>query len=123
MRSNVIKKEIIRKRRTLRVRKNLRGTREMPRLCVIKSNKHIQAQLIDDQSGKTLGMVATFATEFRGTEFSKKNKASAAKLGEQIAAIAKDNHVTQVIFDRGPAKYHGILAALADSARAAGLQF
>lgn len=123
MRSNLINKNRIRKNRTLRVRKTLRGTGEKPRLCVIKSNKHIHVQLIDDQSGKTLGMAATFATEFRGTEFSKKNKASAAKLGEQIAAIAKDNNVTQVIFDRGPAKYHGILAALADSARAAGLQF
>lgn len=107
----------------MRVRKKLRGTSSKPRLCVVKSNKHIQAQLIDDESGKTLGMVATFAKEFRETEFAKKNKSSAAKLGEKIAEIAKKNNVTEVIFDRGPFKYHGILAALADSARAAGLQF
>src|ERR1700761_7273334 len=122
MQSDLIKKNTIRKKRAQRVRQTLRGTSNKPRLCVIKSNKHIHAQLIDDQTGKTLGMAATFATEFRGTEFAKKNKVSAAKLGEQIAAIAKENNVTQVIFDRGAAKYHGILAALADSARAAGLQ-
>lgn len=107
----------------MRVRQNLRGTSLKPRLCVIKSNKHIHVQLIDDESGKTLGMTATFAKEFRDTDFSKKNKASAAKLGEKIAEIAKENNVSEVVFDRGPFKYHGILAALADSARAAGLQF
>jgi large subunit ribosomal protein L18 len=123
MRSDLIKKEKIRKTRTIRVRKVLRGTSSKPRLCVVKSNKHIHAQLIDDETGKTLGMAATFAKEIRGTEFAKKNKASAAKLGEQIAAIAKGHNVSEVIFDRGPFKYHGILAALADSARAAGLQF
>src|SRR5436305_927623 len=110
MRSNLIKKERIRKNRAHRVRKNLHGTSEKPRLCVIKSNKHIQVQLIDDQSGRTLGMAATFSKEFRETEFSKKNKASAAKLGEYIASIAKNNNITEVIFDRGPAKYHGIEA-------------
>jgi len=123
MRSSIIKKQTVRKKRALRVRKKLRGTSSKPRMCVVKSNKHIQVQLIDDESGKTLGSAATFAKEFRDTEFSKKNKASAAKLGEQIAAIAKQNNVSEVVFDRGPFKYHGILAALADSARAAGLKF
>lgn len=107
----------------MRVRKSLRGTLAKPRLSVFKSNKHIQVQLIDDENGKTLGTTATFSKEFRDTEFSKKNKASAAKLGEKIAEIAKKHDVTEVIFDRGQFKYHGILAALADSARAAGLQF
>lgn len=123
MRSQQIKKETIRNNRAMRVRKKLRGTSARPRLSVFKSNKHIQAQLVDDESGKTLGTVATFSKEFRDTEFSKKNKASATKLGEKIAEIAKKNDVTEVIFDRGPFKYHGILAALADGARAAGLQF
>jgi len=107
----------------MRVRKKLRGTSTKPRLSVIKSNKHIQVQLIDDEKGLTLGSTATFATEFRETEFAKKNKVSAAKLGEKIAEIAKSHNVTEVVFDRGPFKYHGILAALADGARAAGLQF
>jgi large subunit ribosomal protein L18 len=123
MRSQLIKKERIRHKRALRVRKALRGTSVKPRLCVVKSNKHIQVQLIDDEAGHTLGTASTFAKELRDTEFSKKNKTSAAKLGEIIADIAKKHDVTEVIFDRGPFKYHGILAALADSARAAGLQF
>lgn len=120
---NLIKKNAVRKNRTFRVRKKLRGTSLRPRLCVVKSNKHIHVQLIDDEAGKTIGHAATFAKEFRDTEFAKKNKASAAKLGEKIAEIAKQNNISQVIFDRGPFKYHGILAALADSARSAGLQF
>lgn len=123
MRSQQLKKQKIRHKRALRVRKTLRGTSVKPRLCVVKSNKHIQVQLIDDESGNTLGTTSTFAKELRETEFSKKNKASAAKLGEIIANIAKKHDVTEVVFDRGPHKYHGILAALADSARAAGLQF
>lgn len=123
MRSDLIKKEKIRKNRTMRVRKKLRGTSLKPRLCVIKSNKHIHVQLIDDESGKTLGMAATFSKELRGTEFSKKNKASATKLGELIADIAKEHNVIELVFDRGPFKYHGILAALADSVRTAGLKF
>lgn len=123
MRSQTLKMQEIRKKRAFRVRKKLRGTSSKPRLCVVKSNKHIQAQLIDDDAGKTLGMAATFSKEFVDTEFSKKNKASAAKLGEKIAEIAKQHNVTEIVFDRGPFKYHGILAALADSARAAGLQF
>lgn len=123
MRSQTLKKQEIRRKRTLRVRKTLRGTSVKPRLCVIKSNKHIQVQLIDDEAGHTMGSTSTFAKEFRDTEFSKKNKASAVKLGEAIAEIAKKHQVTAVVFDRGPSKYHGILAALADSMRAAGLQF
>jgi len=113
----------VRKKRALRVRKHLRGTSEKPRLCVVKSNSHIQAQLIDDESGKTLGAVATFSKEMRNTEFGKKNKASAKKLGEAIAEIAKSKNIKEVVFDRGPFKYHGILAELANAARAGGLQF
>jgi large subunit ribosomal protein L18 len=113
----------LRSKRALRVRKHLRGTSTRPRLCVVKSNSHIQAQLIDDETGRTLGGTATFAKEFRKTEFCRKNKASARKLGEQIAEIAKSKNIKEIIFDRGPFKYHGILAELAEAARAGGLQF
>lgn len=123
MRNVTIKKEKIRKTRAMRVRKKLQGTGLKPRLCVVKSNKHIQVQLINDEAGVTLGSTATFSKEFINTDFAKKNKASAAKLGEKIAAIAIEQNVTEVVFDRGPFKYHGILATLADSARAAGLKF
>ncbi len=113
----------LRAKRALRVRQRLRGTDAKPRLCVVKSNCHIQAQLIDDERGITLGSIATFAKELRDTEFNRKNKASARKLGERIAEIAKSKNIKEVVFDRGPFKYHGILAELADAARAGGLQF
>ncbi len=123
MKSNSSYKQETRQKRAFRIRKKLRGTSEKPRLSVIKTNKHIHVQLIDDEAGVTLGSTATFAKEFRDTDFARKNKASATKLGEKIAEIAKKHNVSVVVFDRGPFKYHGILAALADGARAAGLQF
>lgn len=110
-------------KRALRVRKHLRGTAAKPRLCVIKSNAHIQVQLIDDHAGVTLGSTATYSKEFRDTEFNRRNKASAKKIGEKIAQIAQEKNIKEVIFDRGPSKYHGVLAELANAARAAGLQF
>lgn len=113
----------LRTTRALRVRKNIHGTAAKPRLCVVKSNKHIQAQLIDDENHITMGSIATFSKEFKNSEFAKKNKASAAKLGEKIAQIAQQKNVKEIVFDRGPFKYHGILAALADAARNAGLKF
>lgn len=123
MQKSIVKNYERRVKRSLRVRKHLSGTANRPRLCVYKSNKHIQAQLIDDETGTTLGSCATFTEEFRATEFGKKNKASAKRLGEKIAEIAKAKHIKEVIFDRGPFKYHGILAELANAARAGGLQF
>lgn len=117
------KRHGLRLRRAMRVRKNLRGTSTKPRLCVVKSNSHIQAQLIDDETGITLGSVATFSKELKNTEYAKKNKASARKLGELLSAAAKEKNITEVVFDRGLFKYHGILAELADAARAGGLKF
>jgi large subunit ribosomal protein L18 len=123
MRNTILKLQKIRHTRAMRVRKKLRGTHTKPRLSVVKSNMHIHVQLIDDEAGITLGSTATFAKEFRDTEFAKKNKQSARKLGERIAEIAKSQQIKEVIFDRGPFKYHGILAELASGAREAGLQF
>ena len=123
MRKTVIKNTKLRHKRALRVRKHLSGSAAKPRLSVHKSNSHILAQLIDDEAGVTLGSIGTSAKEFRETEHGKKNKASARVIGERIAAIAKEKNIKEVIFDRGPFKYHGILAELADAARAGGLQF
>jgi|694.fasta_scaffold07199_12 large subunit ribosomal protein L18 len=123
MRKSLVKDNVRYQKRALRVRKHLRGTNVKPRLCVVKTNKHIQAQLIDDESGKTLGQASTLAKEFRGTEHAKKCKASAKVLGELIAKIAREQNIKEVVFDRGPFKYHGILAELADAARSGGLQF
>lgn len=123
MRNSLIRINKLRKSRAMRVRKRLRGSSLKPRLSVHKSNAHIQVQLIDDEKCMTIGGTATFATEFKNTEFGKKNKESARKLGEWIAEFAKKHGITEVVFDRGPFKYHGILAELANAARAAGLQF
>jgi large subunit ribosomal protein L18 len=109
--------------RALRVRKHIHGTAVRPRLCVVKTNKHIQVQLIDDDNHATIGSTATFSKAFKNTEFARKNKASAAKLGEEIARIAKEKNINEIVFDRGPFKYHGILDALAKAARDAGLKF
>lgn len=117
------KNHVLREKRALRVRKNLRGTDIKPRLCVVKSNCHLQVQLIDDESGITLCGLSTFSKEFKNSEFNRKNKASARKLGEQIAQVAKSKNIKEVIFDRGPFKYHGVLAELANAAREGGLQF
>lgn len=123
MRNTIVKNHRLRERRALRVRKHIHGTALRPRLSVHKSNKHILVQLIDDDNGATLGSASTFSKEFRKTEFSRRNKNSARKLGEHIAEIAKSKNIKEAIFDRGPFKYHGILAELADAARNAGLQF
>jgi large subunit ribosomal protein L18 len=124
MSHNEVKKQYQqRKKRALRVRRKLRGSSATPRMSVVKSNCHIQVQLIDDEKGITLGGIATYSKELAQTEFGKKNKKSARKLGERIAEIAKEKNVQVVIFDRGPFNYHGILAELAEGARAGGLRF
>lgn len=112
-----------RKTRAMRVRKRLKGTALKPRLSVHKSNCHLHVQLIDDENGVTLAGISTCGKELRDTEFGRKNKNSARKLGEYIAEKAKEHSVKEVVFDRGQFKYTGILAELADAARSAGLKF
>jgi large subunit ribosomal protein L18 len=112
-----------RKVRTSRLRSHIRGDAGKPRMCVVKTNKHIQVQLIDDAKGVTVVSATTTSKELRGTPHAKKNKESAKVLGEMIAKKAKAQGIERVVFDRGPFKYHGILAELADAARAGGLQF
>lgn len=122
MENRVIKKRALRKKRAMRVRKKLRGNAQRPRMCVVKSNAHIDVQLIDDESGKTLVHVGTLSKRFRKTEFGRKNKTSARKLGEEVAQLAAELSIKEVVFDRGAASYHGILAELADAAREKGLK-
>ena len=123
MDGSVKKTSVSKKKRALRVRKKLRGTSSKPRVSVIKSNKHISVQVIDDSKGITLASAATFAKEFRTTEFNKKNLESAKAIGKYIANKVKDLNLETVVFDKGPFKYHGVLAALADAARGEGLKF
>ncbi len=117
------KKRLIRQKRAWRVRGKLRGTAERPRLSVFKSLRHLQVQLIDDEAGQTIAGISTSAKRFKDTEFNHKSKEAAAALGDYIGQVAKEKNVGEVIFDRGRFKYHGVIAALADAARATGLKF
>lgn len=115
----VQKKVELRKKRAMRNRKTLRGTSLKPRLCVVKTNLHLHIQLIDDSKGVTIAGVSTAS---KGVEYKRKSKEAGRALGAQIAKLALEKEVKTVVFDRGAHRYHGILAAVADSAREAGLQ-
>lgn len=123
MRNEIVKKHILQNRRQQRVRSKMHGTAAKPRLCVKKSNKHIVAQLIDDDTHHTLASVSTYSKQFRDSEFSKKNKESGKELGKVMGEMAVGKNISEVIFDRGSHKYHGILAEFANAAREAGLKF
>jgi large subunit ribosomal protein L18 len=110
-----------RTRRHARLRKKVNGTPARPRLVVNRSSRHMVAQLIDDVAGHTLASASTLEADVRGLEGDK--KAKAAKVGELIAARAREAGVTAVVFDRGGFVYHGRVAALADAAREGGLEF
>ena len=112
----------IRLRRTLRVRSALRGTATKPRMCVVKSNQHIYVQLIDDVQGRTLAAAQTIGKNSVVGAKKRKSKETAKVIGEAIAEKATALGIKVAIFDRGPSKYHGVLAELADAARARGLK-
>ena len=115
------KKQLARKRRHFRVRKHIRGTAERPRLAVFRSNKHITAQVIDDVAGRTLAAASTVEADLRSGPTA--NKEAATSVGKLVAERAKAAGVTKVVFDRGGNLYHGRVAAVADAAREAGLEF
>ncbi|WP_305080483.1 50S ribosomal protein L18 [Pseudonocardia sp. ICBG1293] len=108
-------------RRHARLRKKISGTPVRPRLAVNRSSRHITVQLIDDLAGHTLAFASSLDAEVRGLDGDK--KAKAAKVGELIAAKAKEAGISTVVFDRGGLAYHGRIAALADAAREGGLEF
>ena len=110
-----------RRRRHLRVRKKVRGTAARPRLAVFRSNKHIYAQVIDDVAGRTLASASTMEASERGDGTG--TVTAARSVGERVADRAKSAGVNTVVFDRGGFKYHGRVAAVADGARSAGLEF
>jgi large subunit ribosomal protein L18 len=116
------KKATLRKRRHSRVRKHVAGTPERPRLAVFRSSAHMTAQVIDDTTGRTLASAATVEAVLKG-EGGTGNKAAAVAVGRLVAERARAAGVTKVVFDRGGFQYHGRVAALADAAREAGLEF
>lgn len=109
--------------RHARVRAKVEGTPSRPRLSVFRSLSNIYAQIIDDEAGKTLVSASTIDAEIKA-QLDGKNKTEAAKLvGKLVAERAKSAGVNAVVFDRGGYKYHGRVAALAEAAREAGLEF
>lgn len=115
------RRRIAKARRHDRLRKKVAGTPERPRLVVKRSSRHIHVQLVDDLAGHTLAAASTMEADAQAVEGDK--KAKAAKVGELIAGRAKSAGVSAVVFDRGGNRYHGRIAALADAAREAGLEF
>src|SRR5215207_11054403 len=108
-------------RRHARVRKHVRGLAERPRLAVFRSNRHVVAQVIDDRSGRTLAAASSLEADVRGAGGTG-NVTAASAVGRLVAERAKEAGVTAVVFDRGGFRYHGRVAAVAEAARAAGLE-
>jgi len=122
MTTSAAKKREARVRRHARVRRKVSGTAERPRLAVYRSNKHFTLQVIDDVAGRTLAAASTVEAPVRSAGATG-NKTSAAEVGKLVAERAKAAGVTRVVFDRGGYLYHGRVAAAADAAREAGLEF
>jgi large subunit ribosomal protein L18 len=108
-------------RRHARVRKHIVGTAARPRLAVFRSGRHISAQVIDDSQGRTVAAAASVEAQLRSS--SGGNVTAAKSVGRLVAERAKAAGVSQVVFDRGGFRYHGRVAAVAEAAREAGLEF
>ncbi len=115
-----IDKKEIRTRIHRRIRRKLQGTAERPRLAVFRSVAHIYAQVIDDTKGNTL---VSASSVDKGARTNGGNLAAAKLIGKLVAERAKEKGIAKVVFDRGGYPYHGRVKALADAARAAGLEF
>ena len=109
-----------RRRRQVRVRKAVIGTSQRPRLAVFRSNRYLYAQVIDDQTGRTLAAASSQEAALRSKNLSVE---TATEIGKLVAERAKEAGVEAVVFDRGGFTYHGRIKALADAARASGLEF
>lgn len=109
-------------KRHKRIRKRIHGTSERPRLCVTKTLRHFYAQVIDDETGRTLTQASTLEPQIRG-DVSGPNVAAAEKLGTVLAERASKNGVEAVVFDRGGHLYHGVISSFAEACRKGGLRF
>lgn len=115
------RRRVARNRRHYRLRKNISGTPETPRLVVHRTSRHMHVQIIDDVAGRTLAAASTTEPEIRAMEGDK--KARGARIGALVAERAKAAGIEAVVFDRGGYQYHGRVAAVADAAREGGLKF
>jgi len=112
-----------RKKKHLRLRNQIEGTAQRPRLNVFRSAKHIYAQIIDDEQGRTLVSASTIDPAFRAQSETGGTRDAARQVGRLVAERAKEQGITRVVFDRGGYIYHGRIQALADGAREGGLEF
>lgn len=117
------KKLTSRERRKFRIRNKISGSPERPRLSVFRSARHIYAQVIDDETGKTLAAASTLSPDLRGMLKDDSKVDSAKKVGALLAKICVERKVGKVVFDRNGFLYHGRVKALAEAAREAGLDF
>lgn len=114
-------RSVARNRRHSRLRKKIAGTAARPRLVVTRSARHIGAQIVDDVRGMTLVSASSMEADLRSVDGDKSVRATA--VGDKLAERAKEAGIAAVVFDRGGDTYHGRIAALADAARAGGLEF
>jgi large subunit ribosomal protein L18 len=119
----MLEKVAARIRRHKRLRKRVKGSAQRPRLCVHRSLNNISAQIIDDVRGITLCSASSLEKELKSRLTQRGNKEAAAEVGKVLALRAKEKNITQVAFDRGGYQYHGRVKALAEAARAGGLEF
>ena len=112
-----------RRRRHVRVRKRVEGTASRPRLCIFRSLSHIYAQVIDDESGRTLVAASDLEKEARASVDGTRKTGRAALVGKLVGQRALQKGIKEIVFDRGGYKYHGRVKALAEAAREAGLKF
>ena len=113
----------LRKTRHMKIRKKISGSKEKPRLCVFRSLKHIYAQVIDDEAGKTILTVSTLSKGVKDKGKLSNNLKTAEIIGGLVAKKCTEKGIKKVIFDRGGYFYHGKIKALADAARKEGLEF
>ncbi|HOP47549.1 MAG TPA: 50S ribosomal protein L18 [Desulfobacteraceae bacterium] len=119
-----ISRSLGRLRRKKRVRKNVKGTSDKPRLCVFRSSKHIYAQIIDDSKGITLAAASSLSKDVSAkSEKNSGNREGAALIGATIADQAIKKGIKKVVFDRNGFLYHGRVKALSEGAREHGLEF
>jgi len=116
-------KVVARLRRKKRFLKKIRGTQDRPRLCVFRSNKHIFAQIIDDEQSTTLVSASTLSKEIAGSLEKTGTVAAARSVGELLGRKAKEKQIHKIVFDRNGFIYHGRVKALADAVREVGLDF
>ena len=116
-------RDVARLKRKKRIRRKLEGTQARPRLTVFRSDKHIYAQIINDETGATLVSASTLSPEYREMEAIKGKVNAAKRVGELVASKALEKGIAKVVFDRNGFIYHGRIQALADAARQKGLDF